>query len=187
MDGATLFTLERFKMKTIAVLHKLGLFFKKHPVQEVEEELKTLGYSTVYPVDEDDLIRLLELNPRISGVIFDWDTYSLDVCQRVNTVNEKLPLYAFANEHSALDINLSDLSLNIYFFEYCFSSAADIARKIHQATEDYKNSILPPLTRALFNYVKEGKLITELNRYRLMNIKELTTIISRINNIIFFS
>ncbi len=36
-------------------------------------------------------------------------------------------------------------------------------------------------------YVKEGKLITELNRYRLMNIKELTTIISRINNIIFFS
>ena len=36
-------------------------------------------------------------------------------------------------------------------------------------------------------YVKEGKLISELNRYRLMNIKELTTIISRINNIIFFS
>ena len=36
-------------------------------------------------------------------------------------------------------------------------------------------------------YVKEGKLITELNRYRLMNIKELTAIISRINNIIFFS
>tara|TARA_Y100000590_G_scaffold21988_1_gene25396 strand:+ start:759 stop:1730 length:972 start_codon:yes stop_codon:yes gene_type:complete len=36
-------------------------------------------------------------------------------------------------------------------------------------------------------YVKEGKLINELNRYRLMNIKELTTIISRINNIIFFS
>ena len=36
-------------------------------------------------------------------------------------------------------------------------------------------------------YVKEGKLISELNRYRLMNIKDLTTIISRINNIIFFS
>ena len=36
-------------------------------------------------------------------------------------------------------------------------------------------------------YIKEGKLITELNRQRLINIKELSSIISRINNIVFFS
>ena len=36
-------------------------------------------------------------------------------------------------------------------------------------------------------YITEGKLITELNRQRLNNIKELTSIISRINNIVFFS
>ncbi len=36
-------------------------------------------------------------------------------------------------------------------------------------------------------YIKEGKLITELNKHRLNNIKELSSIISRINNIIFFS
>ena len=35
--------------------------------------------------------------------------------------------------------------------------------------------------------IKEGKLITELNKQRLNNIKELSTVISRINNIIFFS
>ena len=36
-------------------------------------------------------------------------------------------------------------------------------------------------------YIKEGKMIAELNKQRLLNIKELSVIISRINNIIFFS
>ncbi len=36
-------------------------------------------------------------------------------------------------------------------------------------------------------FITEGKLITELNKQRLNNIKELTSIISRINNIVFFS
>ena len=36
-------------------------------------------------------------------------------------------------------------------------------------------------------YITKGKLITELNKLRLYNIKSLSSIISRINNIIFFS
>ena len=36
-------------------------------------------------------------------------------------------------------------------------------------------------------YIRGGKLFAELNKQRLINIKKLTTIISRINNIIFFS
>ncbi|KJG40235.1 lysine decarboxylase LdcC [Photobacterium angustum] len=144
-------------MNTIAILNNLGVFFKKYPVQELEQSLAALGYKTVYPVDEKDLLKLLEMNPRISGVIFDWDTYSLDLCQQINKVNEKLPLFAFANEHSTLDISLADLRLNIYFFEYSLGSAKDIAHKIDQANQDYKDSILPPLTKALFNYVDEAK------------------------------
>ena len=36
-------------------------------------------------------------------------------------------------------------------------------------------------------YIAKGQLITKLNQQRLINIKKLSTIISRINNIIFFS
>ena len=36
-------------------------------------------------------------------------------------------------------------------------------------------------------YITKGKLITELNKLRLTNIRELSSIISKINNIIFFS
>ena len=36
-------------------------------------------------------------------------------------------------------------------------------------------------------YMTKGKFVSELNKLRLNNIKELSTTISRINNIIFFS
>ena len=36
-------------------------------------------------------------------------------------------------------------------------------------------------------YITNGKLFTELNKQRLINIKNLSEVISRINNIIFFS
>ena len=36
-------------------------------------------------------------------------------------------------------------------------------------------------------YITGGKLFTELNKQRLINIKKLSHIISRINNIVFFS
>jgi len=36
-------------------------------------------------------------------------------------------------------------------------------------------------------FIKEGKLTAELNKQRLNNMKELSSTISRINNIIFFS
>ena len=36
-------------------------------------------------------------------------------------------------------------------------------------------------------FITKGKLLTELNKQRLINIKKLSAIISRINNIIFFS
>ena len=36
-------------------------------------------------------------------------------------------------------------------------------------------------------YITKGKFVSELNKLRLNNIKELSTTISRINNIIFFS
>tara|TARA_B100001175_G_scaffold268302_1_gene239638 strand:+ start:220 stop:1191 length:972 start_codon:yes stop_codon:yes gene_type:complete len=36
-------------------------------------------------------------------------------------------------------------------------------------------------------YIRDGKLLEELNKHRLINIKKLSSTISRVNNIIFFS
>lgn len=144
-------------MNIIAIMNHVQALFKKVPVQELQAQLESKGFVVVYPEDEQDLIKLIENNARICGVIFDWDTYSMDLCKTVNSLNEKLPLFTFANEQSTLDISLTDLRLNISYFEYTLSSAADISVKIKQAVDAYKDAILPPLTKALFKYAEEGK------------------------------
>lgn len=68
-----------------------------------------------------------------------------------------VPLYAFANSYSTLDVSLNDLRMQVRFFEYALGAAADIAAKIRQNTDEYIDNILPPLTKALFKYVREGK------------------------------
>lgn len=144
-------------MNIIAILNHLGVFFKEEPIRQLQASLESKGFEVVYPVDANDLLKLIEKNPRVCGAIFDWDKYSLGLCKEINDRNEKLPIFAFANDQSTLDIHLTDLRLNVHFFEYRLGMADDIALKMGQATEEYKNAILPPFTKALFKYVEEGK------------------------------
>ncbi|KGT34913.1 hypothetical protein HC02_12475 [Vibrio parahaemolyticus] len=82
-------------------------------------------------------------------MLFDWDKYSLELCERISQINEKLPVHAFANEQSTLDISLTDLRLNVSFFEYALGMADDIAIKINQATEHTK---MPSCLHSLKRY-----------------------------------
>jgi len=144
-------------MNIIAILNHMGVFFKEEPIRQLHKSLEACGYEVVYPVDDNDLVKMIEINPRICGAIFDWDKYSLEICEKINSLNEKLPVFAFANERSVLDISLTDLRLNVSFFEYALGMGDDIALKINQAIDLYKDAIMPPFTKALFKYVDEGK------------------------------
>ena len=134
-----------------------GRFFKEEPIRQLQASLERKGFEVVYPVDVADLLKLIEKNPRVCGAIFDWDKYSLGLCKEIHDRNEKLPIFAFANDQSTLDIHLTDLRLNVHFFEYRLGMADDIALKMGQATQEYQDAILPPFTKALFKYVEEGK------------------------------
>ncbi|ATP08559.1 lysine decarboxylase LdcC [Aeromonas salmonicida] len=144
-------------MNIIAILNHLGVFFKEEPIRQLQASLERKGSQVVYPVDVADLLKLIEKNPRVCGAIFDWDKYSLGLCKEIHDRNEKLPIFAFANDQSTLDIHLTDLRLNVHFFEYRLGMADDIALKMGQATQAYQDAILPPFTKALFKYVEEGK------------------------------
>ena len=144
-------------MNIIAILNHMGVFFKEEPIRQLHASLEAAGYQVVYPVDDKDLIKMIEMNPRICGAIFDWDKYPLTLCEQINALNEKLPVFAFANEQSVLNVSLTELRLNVSFFEYALGMSDDITLKIKQAIENYKEEIMPPFTKALFNYVDEGK------------------------------
>ncbi|QHM69895.1 lysine decarboxylase LdcC [Mixta intestinalis] len=144
-------------MNILAIMGPHNAFYKDEPMRQLHQALIAQGFEPIYPKDANDLVKLIEHNPRICGVIFDWDEYSLDLCSEINQLNEYLPLYAFINTHSTMNISINEMRMALWFFEYALGVAEDIAQRIRQYTDEYIENITPPLTRALFTYVKEGK------------------------------
>lgn len=144
-------------MKIIAIMGPHGVYHKDQPVADLEIALKQHGFKTIWPQNAADLMKFIEQNPRICGVIFDWDEYGVELCSDINHLNEYLPLYAFINTHSTMDVSVHDMRMALWFFEYGLGSAEDIATRINQYTHEYLDAITPPFTKALFSYVKEGK------------------------------
>lgn len=144
-------------MNSIAILNNTETFFKNQPLILLSDELAKYDIKFIFPEDVNDLLNILENNVSLCGVIFDWDLYSLELCEKISQYNELMPMYAFTHQHTQLDIDFSQLKLNIHFFEYVIDSVNDTALKIKQITDIYIDKLLPPFTKALFRYVDEGK------------------------------
>jgi len=144
-------------LNIIAIMGPQGVFYKDEPMQELEQALRGQGFQLIWPKNSLDLLKLIEHNPRICGVIFDWDEHGIELCGDINQLNEYLPLYAFINTHSTMDVSAHEMRMAIWFFEYGLGAAEDIGQRIRQYTDEYIDNITPPLTRALFKYVHEGK------------------------------
>ncbi|EAR6709843.1 lysine decarboxylase, partial [Salmonella enterica] len=142
---------------SIAILNNTETFFKNQPLILLSDELAKYDIKFIFPEDVNDLLNILENNVSLCGVIFDWDLYSLELCEKISQYNELMPMYAFTHQHTQLDIDFSQLKLNIHFFEYVIDSVNDTALKIKQITDIYIDKLLPPFTKALFRYVDEGK------------------------------
>lgn len=144
-------------MNIIVELVSPGRFFKDAPIHSLNECLKKRGFEVVFAADQADLVRVVENNARLAGVVIDWEDSPQELCQQIHDFNEYLPVFAFSNSNSVTDATFQQLSLNVEFFEYEISNAADIAVTISQKVEEYEKAVTPPLTRALINFAKEGK------------------------------
>ena len=144
-------------MNIIVELVSPGRFFKDAPIHSLNECLKKSGFEVVFAADQADLVRVVENNARLAGVVIDWEDSPQELCQQIHDFNEYLPVFAFSSSNSVTDATFQQLSLNVEFFEYEISNAADIAVTISQKVEEYEKAVTPPLTRALINFAKEGK------------------------------
>lgn len=144
-------------MNIIVELVSPGRFFKDAPIHSLNECLKKRGFEVVFAADQADLVRVVENNARLAGVVIDWEDSPQELCQQIHDSNEYLPVFAFSSSNSVTDATFQQLSLNVEFFEYEISNAADIAVTISQKVEEYEKAVTPPLTRALINFAKEGK------------------------------
>ena len=144
-------------MNIIVELVSPGRFFKDAPIHSLNECLKKRGFEVVFAADQADLVRVVENNARLAGVVIDCEDSPQELCQQIHDFNEYLPVFAFSSSNSVTDATFQQLSLNVEFFEYEISNAADIAVTISQKVEEYEKAVTPPLTRALMNFAKEGK------------------------------
>jgi len=145
-------------MKDIIILHsKEKLEYKGAFYDELVNLLEKNGFdvTTVHAVEDATAIVLN--NARISAVVFDWDEFQLDFLQGIEKINENLPLLAISEQHEPLNLSTHDLELNIEFLSYRFETVNEVSQRISHHVDDYVNTILPPFTKALFNYALEGK------------------------------
>ena len=145
--------------KVVLILSEHGVGQKEILFDELSDILESRYHIlTRYPTSLDDMLNVVKNNTRVCGVVFDWDHYSIELCQSIEKINENMPLFAFTNQHAVLDVKLSDLSiLRLNFFEYKLQEIESITRKIKLTVSEYLDYIIPPLTKALFKYVSEGK------------------------------
>lgn len=143
-------------MNIIAIMGPHGVFYKDEPIKELESALVAQGFQIIWPQNSVDLLKFIEHNPRICGVILTgMSTVSIYVAISIN--NEYLRFYAFINTHSTMDVSVQDMRMALWFFEYALGQAEDIAIRMRQYTNEYLDNITPPFTKTLFTYVKERR------------------------------
>ena len=72
-------------MNILAIMGAHGVFYKDEPLRELDAALNLQGFQLLYPKNSDDLLKLIEHNPRISGVIFDWDPSLTSAAELITT------------------------------------------------------------------------------------------------------
>ena len=63
-------------MNIIVELVSPGRFFKDAPIHSLNECLKKRGFEVVFAADQADLVRVVENNARLAGVVIDWNSAS---------------------------------------------------------------------------------------------------------------
>ena len=129
--------------------------YKKHFICKLEEYLIYKEYNIINCNSLKEAYAVSNLNPRIVAILYDWDDFGLSELCHFSKHSKLLPIFAIADKHKAIDINLSDFDFTFDFLQYDENLSRNNAERIFQAIKKYKQIILPPFTRALMHYIRE--------------------------------
>ncbi|HAE78340.1 lysine decarboxylase LdcC [Morganella morganii] len=115
------------------------------------------GYIVEYADNEQKIISSIENNSRIGAVLFDYNLYSGELTEKITQLNESLPVFLLKTEDDLTKLDFNSICENALFMDCTLYSDFDVANRIVRAIDEYIDAIMPPLTKALFNYVKEDK------------------------------
>ncbi len=131
--------------------------YKSRFIEALHQRLQEQGFHVESSHCFKEAASILDENPKIMAFLFDWDHFDLNALTKIAEITNTLPIFAFTDHHSVLDINLAELGLNIDFLQYNQGLVAEDTQRIIQAVEVNYDQLLPPFTKALMHYVEEGK------------------------------
>lgn len=131
--------------------------FDNKYVAEIISHLHTKNFDTELAGGSEKIETIIRNNARIAAVLLDLDD-SNDILDKIRMLNEHLPVFLLKTDDVAIKKFCFDsFDGNVHLIDCCLYSVDEIVNKIQKIINDYIDAILPPLTKALFNYVKEGK------------------------------
>jgi lysine decarboxylase len=127
---------------------------------EMKEEIdKRSKYDLEVVSTADDMFHRMKMNVRVCCVIYDWDSEGMKIPHFISRINEWLPVFTFSLTHTAKDLNIFDLLLNLHFLDYIAHVSKTHVDRIEKAINQYYSKIMPPFTKKLFDYTKENKYV----------------------------
>ncbi|HHF3533201.1 TPA: lysine decarboxylase LdcC [Haemophilus influenzae] len=145
-------------MKTIIMGYNKSTYHTK----SLTHCLQRQNYQVLEVCLRAELLNLIKNNARIVAVIlnmdfFNDDFFSQELVKKMNMINENLPIFLLKDSENDEELDFESLENNVQYIEGHLYSEQDILHKIEKAVVNYLDKITPPLTKALFKYVDEGK------------------------------
>lgn len=129
--------------------------FKSHFITKMIDLFLKNHYELTVCTSLKEAITVSRLDPRIVAVLYDWDDFGFKDLHHFANHNKLLPIFAMANKHATVDINLKDFDLTLDFLQYDANLVNDDFNRVMLAVENYRQGILPPFTKALMHYIHE--------------------------------
>ncbi|HDD9174594.1 TPA: lysine decarboxylase LdcC [Escherichia coli] len=131
--------------------------FDNKYVAEIISHLHAKNFETELAGCSEKIEAIIRNNARIAAVLLDFDD-SNNIINKISILNEYLPVFLLKTDDVTIkNFCFDSFDGNMHLIDCCLYSVDEIVNKIQKIINDYIDTILPPLTKALFNYVKEGK------------------------------
>jgi len=144
-------------MHTILLFPATTTYSKKSVFDQVIAELNQNSLFRIMTSHDVDNIRTyLDINPRICCVLYDYGEGGEATVASVCQDNPDLPIFAFTSSNADLEVTLDTLKANLHFISYKADEAGVIVERIKSAIEEYIEELIPPLTKALFDYASRN-------------------------------
>jgi len=129
--------------------------YKYHFIRALEEQLIKRNYEITNTTSLKEASAVSSLNPPIVTILYDWDDFGFKELHHFADHNKFLPIFALANKHASIDIDLRDFDLTLDFVQYDANLVHNNILRILLAIDKYRKVIMPPFTLALMQYVHE--------------------------------